>query len=258
MRTILCKMRLTALTVGAAMAAVCGIGSRAVGEKPALYLCADSLAKDAAGAKKVYGYIDGKRTECMSEYELLSLYTQAQFEKDSVARRQQRAESEAKAKANTAAAADSMAAQIRAGKKDLDLADLMGVNLENADLSGASFVSADLRRANLAGADLTNANLESAYLRRADLRAAKLAGANLTGAYLAEADLRGAAGLTIESLKAAATLYKAKLDAALMEQAAEEMPEKLKDPSKCWEGNRWSDNDDCNPKHGLENPEKAK
>ena len=105
--------------------------------------------------------------------------------------------------------------------------DLSGVNLSNADLSGArlqgvNFRKADLSDANLRNAklceadsktvseldkrvgpptelfklDLTEADLTGADLTGADLTRADLTGADLTGANLTGADLREAKGLT--------------------------------------------------------------
>jgi hypothetical protein len=226
-------------------------------EAPKMFLCADSL--QISGNKQVYGYIDGKKTGCMSEYEFLAAYNQTLFARDSVSRAAIEKEAMEQAKAGKKPIpADSLALQILNGKKDLDGADLMGINLEGANLKDASMVSADMRQAKLGRADMTNANLEAAFLRRADLRGTNLSGANLKSAYLGEADLRGAKGLTVESLKNAATLYKAKFDNALTVEIKAEAPEKLKEPSKCWENNQWTDNDDCTPEKGLANPAQVK
>jgi len=99
---------------------------------------------------------------------------------------------------------------------ELEFADLSGVNLNDADFSGATLWSvnlhkADLRNANLSGAKLIEAdpldveaieergckeNLLSTNLSAADLRRADLRGTDLTGANLRGADLSGAKGLT--------------------------------------------------------------
>jgi uncharacterized protein YjbI with pentapeptide repeats len=60
-----------------------------------------------------------------------------------------------------------------------DRFDLREVNLDNADLTGASFIGADLSNATLRGANLTNAKLAQTQLYGADLT-----GAILTGAYI--------------------------------------------------------------------------
>jgi hypothetical protein len=62
-----------------------------------------------------------------------------------------------------------------------------GVNLADADLSGAKLADLDLRSANLRGADLAFADLAFA-----DLAGCNLAFADLTGANAAAADFRGA------------------------------------------------------------------
>ncbi len=75
-------------------------------------------------------------------------------------------------------------------------ADLSGANLEKADLSGADLTGAVLAKANLCGADLTGANLTNcvaikARLREAYLGKANAAGAEFSGADFCEADLTG-------------------------------------------------------------------
>ena len=84
---------------------------------------------------------------------------------------------------------------------DLSRANLSGANLLNADLSdaelsganlsGANLYNADLRGANLSGANLLNADLSGVDLGRANLSGADLRGANLSGANLLNADLSG-------------------------------------------------------------------
>ena len=70
---------------------------------------------------------------------------------------------------------------------DLEGADLRGASLREANLEGADLRGADLREANLFEADLRGANLLDA-----DLRGADLSGANIRGAKLEEASLEGA------------------------------------------------------------------
>ena len=84
---------------------------------------------------------------------------------------------------------------------DLSRANLSGANLLNADLSdaelsganlsGANLYNADLRGANLSGANLLNADLSGVELSEANLSGADLRGANLSGANLLNADLSG-------------------------------------------------------------------
>ena len=66
-------------------------------------------------------------------------------------------------------------------------ADLSGVDLSRANLSGANLLNADLSDAELSGANLSGANLYNA-----DLRGANLSGANLLNADLSGVDLSGA------------------------------------------------------------------
>ena len=80
---------------------------------------------------------------------------------------------------------------------DCKFANLIDVNLADADLRGADFsysnlVDATLRGANLRGAKFNQANLAGANLEGADLRGADLYSANLAAANLVDADLRGA------------------------------------------------------------------
>ena len=81
-------------------------------------------------------------------------------------------------------------------KVAVELAVSKGINLYEANLSGANLSGADLSRANLSGADLSGADLSSANLfganlSDADLSDADLSGANLNGAYLPRANLSG-------------------------------------------------------------------
>ena len=69
---------------------------------------------------------------------------------------------------------------------------LEGANLERANLRGANLIGTNLEYANLRGANLRGANLEYANLRGANLRGANLKGANLRGADFKGANLEGA------------------------------------------------------------------
>ncbi|MBT6293258.1 hypothetical protein HOJ01_00450 [bacterium] len=71
-------------------------------------------------------------------------------------------------------------------------ADLKGLYLKRADLSGLDLSFADLSYSDLSYADLTGANLEGANLEDVVLRGADLTGVNLEGANLEGAVLRGA------------------------------------------------------------------
>jgi uncharacterized protein YjbI with pentapeptide repeats len=65
----------------------------------------------------------------------------------------------------------------------------VGINLNEANLSGADLSHTDLSGSNLSVANLSGANLSEANLSRAKLNVAKLNGANLTKANLSEAIL---------------------------------------------------------------------
>jgi hypothetical protein len=71
-------------------------------------------------------------------------------------------------------------------------ANLSGANLSNADLNGANFSNADLSGADLKRAFFKYASLSNANLQDADLREATLDLANLRGANLSDANLEGA------------------------------------------------------------------
>ena len=86
---------------------------------------------------------------------------------------------------------------LRARGRDLrgaifDLAVLPKVDLEGANLQGASLFRAQLRDASLDGAQLRGASLEGAQLQGAGLDRAQLQGASLDGAQLQGASLAGA------------------------------------------------------------------
>lgn len=70
------------------------------------------------------------------------------------------------------------------GMVNLYKADLMGVNLELADLKHVCLDDANLEGVNFEGADLQGAFLRRSYLKNAKLEKATLDGALLYGAYL--------------------------------------------------------------------------
>jgi uncharacterized protein YjbI with pentapeptide repeats len=87
---------------------------------------------------------------------------------------------------------------LHGSKREVEIkedADLRGVNLRGADLSGADLRDADLRGADLRGAYLSDADLRGADLQGANLSRADLSGADLRGAYLGRANLFEAKGL---------------------------------------------------------------
>lgn len=78
------------------------------------------------------------------------------------------------------------------GRRDFASQDLVGLNLQKAELIGVIFHQAKLTKVNLQGADLSNADFGRASLNRANLRDANLGRAYLSYADLEGADLRGA------------------------------------------------------------------
>jgi uncharacterized protein YjbI with pentapeptide repeats len=109
-------------------------------------------------------------------------------------------------------------------------ADLRWALLNGADLGRADLNRADLRSANLSWADLREAELWGANLWEADLGGADLGRTNLRVADLRGASLKGAKNLTIEQLSKVYTLYKAELDADLLEQVKKGYPHLLEEP----------------------------
>jgi uncharacterized protein YjbI with pentapeptide repeats len=94
----------------------------------------------------------------------------------------------------------------------LDKANLAGLQLRCADLSGMGMTRAILRQADLAQADLSFANLAYANLEKAILARANLSCAMLISASLAETDLR-------EANLRHASLFQADLHGATLEGA---------------------------------------
>ncbi|MCX7725223.1 MAG: pentapeptide repeat-containing protein [Chitinispirillaceae bacterium] len=195
-------------------------------EEPAMFLCVDSMAslkKSSMGRepqKLVYGYINGKKTPCMTEYELRQM-----FQEESLKKARKGVEKEKKKTLERNA--------VYRGEKNLVDADLSGLDLQNLNLSGANLrganlTSTDLRGVNFENADLENASLENAYCKHANFSGANLKGTNLKGAFLHYANLKGAKGLTIEALTPAASLYEATLEDSLLEIIKSDYPQKLK------------------------------
>lgn len=214
-------------------------------QKLSMYLCLDSMMKDyqksgKSPVKLVYGYIDGKKTECMSEYELRARYSEAEFKKKKTAEvdSQKLLEKSGKRKKNVKTM--KIRDAIFFGKKDLAGVDLRGCDLKGADLSGANLVnanleSADLRGANLSGANLRGASLEFAFLKNANLNNADLTDARLKGAYLHHANLSNVQGLTLDHIRVVTSVYQATLDSEMMKLINEYCPGKMKDPGWQWQ-----------------------
>ncbi len=195
-----------------------------------MFLCLDSMVqlKSQTGKdpqKLVYGYINGKKTDCMSEYELRTKLSQDFFNRDNKSGQVNKKQLQRDA--------------IYRGNKNLANADLRGMDLQDLDLSGADLQnalleSADLRGAKLRNANLKGANLENAYCKNADLYRADLTGAQLRGAFFHHANLLETEGLTMENLCTVASLYKALLEEPVLEIIQSKYPIKMKNPKSGW------------------------
>lgn len=82
--------------------------------------------------------------------------------------------------------------------RELEQADLVGIDFGDSDLSGVSF-----RKAFLIMSDFSKANLRGADFSVSQIRNVQFAGADLAGANLADADWFNALGLTREQLSIA-------------------------------------------------------
>lgn len=210
-----------------------------------MYLCLDSMMQKykqdgKSPPKLVYGYINGKKTECMSEYELRARFSEVELKerKSTEIDSQQLLETSGKRRSVKDLKIEDA---VFRGKKDLAGADLRGYDLNGVDLSGAdlnnaNLESADLRNANLSKANLRGTSLEFAFLKNANLKNADLSNAHLRGAYFQNADLSGVEGLTLEHIQAVTTVCNAVFDSDMMELIKEYCPGKMKDPGWQWKG----------------------
>lgn len=208
-----------------------------------MFLCLDSMMQKyrqdgKSPPKLVYGYINGKKTECMSEYELRARFSEVQLKerKSTEVDSQQLLENSGKRRS---VKDQKIEDGVFRGKKDLAGADLRGYDLNGVDLSGADLTnanleSADLRNANLSNANLSGTSLEFAFLKNANLKNADLSNARFRGAYFQNADLRGVEGLTLEHIQAVTTVCNAVFDSDMMELIKEYCPGKMKDPGWQW------------------------
>lgn len=205
--------------------------SFAESNEPAMFLCIDSMmqVRKQTGCepqKLVYGYIDGKKTACMSEYEFRVACSKVLFDREN-------------GSLNKTQKKQLQRNAVYRGEKNLANADLRGLDLKGLDLSGANLTnaqleSADLRGANLKNATMTGANLENAYCKNADFRGADLTSANLRGAFFHHANLFEVQGITMENLSAVSSLYQARLEEPLMEIIESKFSNKLKNPKGSW------------------------
>lgn len=211
-------------------------------EKPAMYLCVDKMmqAKKETGKdpkKLVYGYINGQKTPCMSEYELrVKLSPKPLNEKTT----------------SVVKVDKPLRELIYRGEKKLANADLRGLDLQGLDLSGADLrnailQSADLRGVNLRNANLIGANLENAYCKNANLEGANITNAKLRGAYFHFARLKNVEGLTMENLCTVTSIYKASLEAPVLEIIETKYPTKLRNPKGSWKQEAYSETQQLEP-----------
>jgi hypothetical protein len=208
-----------------------------------MYLCLDSMMQKykldgKSPPKLVYGYINGKKTECMCEYELRARFSEVELKerKSTEIDSQQLLESSGKRRSVKDLKIED---GVFRGKKDLAGADLRGYDLNGVDLSGAdlnnaNLESADLRNANLSNANLRGTSLEFAFLKNANLKNADLSNARLRGAYFQNANLSGVEGLTMEHIQAVTTVYNAVFDSDMTELIKEYCPGKMKDAGWQW------------------------
>ncbi len=106
-------------------------------------------------------------------------------------------------------------------------ANLNRASLKNSFANGADFSNAYMINVDLENTYLIKANLEGAVLMEANLRGCDLNGANLKNTNLFKADLRGARGLSLEQVKEAKNLHRAKMDPELLIQVEMSHPEKV-------------------------------
>lgn len=200
-------------------------------ENMEMYLCIDSMmqvrketGKDPS--KLVYGYINGKKTPCMPEYDL-RIKLSENTRNDKIDDKQDK---------NNKLSGRQL---IYRGEKKLANADLRGLDLQGIDLSGADLSnalleSADLRGANLKNANLRGANLENAYCKSVNLEGANITDAKLRGAYFHFARLRNVEGLNLENICTVTSIYRASLEEPVLEIIETKYPTKLRNPKGSW------------------------
>jgi hypothetical protein len=199
------------------------------GEVP-MYLCVDPIYASYDGGnggnggseshqKMVYTYVNGKRTECMTEYEFISRFRSCA--------------SVPRPPAPGDAALQQTAGPNYAGK-DFSEQDMYGIDLQFADLQRTTFLRCDMRGAKLRAANCRGASFEGALVKGADFSGADLSDANLKGAYFVDTDLSGAKGLTLENLRMVNCLYRCKLDRELFELFVQYCSSKMRDISWNW------------------------
>lgn len=201
------------------------------GEKPNIFLCIDSKTTHKTNyctkdTKLVYGYINGKKTPCMSEHELRSLFSKEKFkDHDKEIQEKQKAMIQRNAALR--------------GEKNLENADLRGMDLQgldlsSANLSGALLESADLRNAKLINANLKGASLKNAYCKNTNFKGSNFDHTNINRTFFLNADLRQTNGFNMENLSCVATLYKSKFDTIFYRFVKDYLSNKLTPPRGTW------------------------
>jgi hypothetical protein len=218
-------------TPGLCLLMLVAVVSAQTQESIAMYLCVEEMAKNSGHGKLVYGYIDGKKTPCMSEYQFRNQFYSVHSESLPQPSMNQ--------KQFDFSTSDDVVKSVAQGNKNLSGLDLKGMDLSNCKLRGIDFTNTDLSGADLRGADLrnanlTNANLTRAYLKNCDLGGADLSGAILKGAYLHRADCTGAKGLTLSELKTVRTVHDATMDSVLIQEIKQQCATLLRDPGYEW------------------------
>lgn len=106
---------------------------------------------------------------------------------------------------------------------NLQKANLLGTNLQEAKLSGVNLQEANLMKANLQGAKLLGVNLQQANLMDANLQSVDLSTANLKGANLFSANLKKAnlSGCNLQGAK----LFSANLEGVVFEIKPNNLPD---------------------------------
>jgi hypothetical protein len=183
-----------------------------------------SRGSDEDQPSMVYGYVNGKRTECMSESEFRSRFQCSERVPNPPA-----ITSPYTFKANT-----SVSSTKNYAGSNFSGADLFNMDFQFANCRNSNFSGADMRSARLTGADCHGANFEGALVKNANLRNADISEANLRNAYFVSCDLRGVKGLTIDGVRLAATVCNCKLDPELAKQINMYCPFKYRDISHNW------------------------
>ena len=112
---------------------------------------------------------------------------------------------------------------------EMKLAFCRGGNLEGINFKNANLYGTNLEESNSKNANMEGANLEGAHLRKADLTGANLKNtnmklANLQHSVLSNVDLSGASKLTLEQFEEVKTISGANLDSTILDQIKDKLP----------------------------------